>query len=81
MIADLFFKTIHHFFPKLSKWLNQVVDPRQVKKIKYKPGHLLWLVVFLFLTRLGSKRQIKFRQAFFQVKYKILSCKENHFQL
>jgi len=61
MILDVFFKTINHFFPKLSKWLNAINDPRQVKKIKYRPSHLLWLGVFLFLTRLGSKRQIKFR--------------------
>ena len=60
MIADVFFKTTNHFFPKLSKWLNQVVDPRQVKKIKYSSSHLLWLGVFLFLMRLGSKRQIKY---------------------
>ena len=60
MIADVFFKTTHHFFPKLSKWLNQVVDPRQVKKTKYSSSHLLWLGVFLFLMRLGSKRQIKY---------------------
>ena len=60
MILDVFFKTTNHFFPKLSKLLNQVADPRQIKKIKYRPSHLLWLGVFLFLTRLGSKRQIKY---------------------
>jgi len=30
-MIDVFYKTIHHFFPKLSVWLNQVDDPR-VKK-------------------------------------------------
>ena len=60
MIADVFFKTTHHFFPKLSKWLNTVDDPRVLKKTKYSSSHLLRLGVFLFLMRLGSKRQIKY---------------------
>lgn len=60
MISSVFFKTTNHFFPKLSKWLNQVVDPRVLKKTKYNSSHLLWLGVFLFLMRLGSKRQIKY---------------------
>ena len=61
MIANVFFKTIHHFFPKLSVWLNTTDDPRQINKITYKLSHLLWLGIFLFLVRLGSKRQIKYR--------------------
>ncbi len=60
MSGDVFFKTIHHFFPKLSIWFNQADDPRQKNKITYSPSHLLWLGVFLFLMRLGSKRQIKY---------------------
>jgi len=30
-MIKVFHKTMHHFFPKLSNWLNQVDDPR-VKK-------------------------------------------------
>lgn len=30
-MIKVFYKTIHHFFPKLSVWLNSVDDPR-VKK-------------------------------------------------
>ena len=80
MIADVFFKTVSHFFPKLTKWLNQVADPRQVKKIKYRPSHLLWLGVFLFLARLGSKRQIKFRLATdeFKKNLNLLTYEDNH---
>ena len=61
MTGDVFFKTIHHFFPKLTKWLEAVDDPRNKNKITYSPSHLLWLGIFLFLLRLGSKRDIKYK--------------------
>jgi hypothetical protein len=50
-----------HFFPKLSHWLDHVEDPRNKNMITYSPGHLLWLGLFLFLLRLGSKRMISFK--------------------
>jgi len=53
----IFFQT----FPKLTKWLALVDDPRNKNKITYAPSHLLWLGIFLFLLRLGSKRKIKYR--------------------
>ena len=61
MSGDVFFKTVHHFFPKLTKWLEAVDDPRNENKIIYGPSHLLWLGIFLFLLRLGSKRKIKYK--------------------
>jgi len=61
MSGDVFFKTVCHFFPKLTKWLEAVDDPRSENKIIYRPSHLLWLGIFLFLLRLGSKRKIKYR--------------------
>ena len=61
MIADVFAKTINHFFPKLSIWLGSVDDPRNKNKIIYSPSHLLWLGIFLFLFRLGSKRKIGYK--------------------
>jgi len=61
MTGDVFFKTINHFFPKLSTWLSSVDDPRNKNKITYSPGHLLWLAIFLFLCRLGSKRKISYK--------------------
>ena len=50
-----------HFFPKLSHWLDHVEDPRNKNMITYSPGHLLWLGLFLFLLRLGSKRMISYK--------------------
>ncbi len=63
MTGDAFLKTVYHFFPKLTRWLNQVDDPRNKNMITYSPGHLLWLGIFLFLLRLGSKRRIKYKLA------------------
>lgn len=57
----MFSKTIGNFFPKLTRWLGTVDDPRNKNKIIYSPSHLLWLGIFLFLLRLGSKRKIKYR--------------------
>ena len=56
-----FYKTTHHFFPQLSRWLQFIDDPRQKNKVTYTSGHLLWLGILLFLVRLGARRQIKFR--------------------
>ncbi len=61
MIGDVFLKTVSHFFPKLGKWLSQVDDPRNKNKITYKPSHLLWLGIFLFLLRLGSRRNMGYK--------------------
>lgn len=61
MTGDIFFKTVSHFFPKLTRWLEAVEDPRDENKIIYKPSHLLWLGIFLFLLRLGSKRKISYK--------------------
>ena len=61
MSGDVFFKTINHFFPKLSSWLSSVDDPRNKNKITYSPSHLLWLGILLFLCRLGSRREISYR--------------------
>ena len=63
MSGDVFLKTVHHFFPKLTIWLASVDDPRNENKIIYGPSHLLWLGIFLFLLRLGSKRKIKYKLA------------------
>ena len=37
-MIKVFHRTIHHFFPELSKWLNSVDDPRVKKNyIQHKP--------------------------------------------
>ncbi len=61
MIGDVFYATVSHFFPKLTKWLSQVDDPREKNKIIYSPSHLQWLGILLFLLRLGSRRKIGYK--------------------
>lgn len=63
MIGEVFLKTINHFFPQLTKWLKAIDDPRNKNKISYGTDHLIWLGIFLFLLRLGSKRKISYRLA------------------
>jgi len=58
-MIEVFYRTMHHYFPKLSIWLNQIDDPR-VKKTTYTLSHLLWTGLFMFLVKLGAKRQIKY---------------------
>jgi hypothetical protein len=41
MTGDVFLKTVFHFFPRLTRWLNQIEDPGNKNKITYEPGHLL----------------------------------------
>ena len=78
MIADVFFKTINHFFPKLSIWLETVDDPRNKNKIIYRPSHLIWLAIFLFLLRLGSKREISYKLSTeYFLKNRVLSASMN----
>jgi len=60
-VIEVFYKTQHRFVPKLSKWIALIEDPRQKNKIKYNIEHLLWIGIFLFLMKLGSRRQINFQ--------------------
>lgn len=57
----VFLKTVWHFFPGLSKWLGAIPDPRNKKKITYPLRQLFMVGVFLFLFKLNSRRNIKFR--------------------
>jgi len=60
-VIGVFYKTLHRFFPKLPKWIDSIDDPRQENKTKYNTTHLFWLGTFLFLMKLGSRRQINFQ--------------------
>jgi hypothetical protein len=52
--------TLQHFFPRLRDWLCQVRDPRDPDRIEYEAPFLLATGILLFLTKLGSRRQLKF---------------------
>jgi len=57
MTGDVFFKTVRHFFPKLTKWLQSVDDSRNENKIIYEPSHLLWLGIFYFFFDWDQKEK------------------------
>lgn len=61
LTISAFYKTLHRFFPKLPKWIEEISDPRQINKIEYNTAHLFWIGIFLFLFKLGARRQINFR--------------------
>lgn len=60
-VIEVFHKTLRRFFPKLPKWIDDMDDPRQINKTEYNTAHLFWLGTFMFLMKLGSRRQINFR--------------------
>ncbi len=61
MTTEALCKTIYHFFPQFLNWLGGIKDPRVKKKITYPIQNLVYVGMLLFLTKVGAKRQIKFR--------------------
>ena len=57
---DKFFKTVRHFFPDLTRWLDGIADPRQEKKTTYSLSEILWTGLMMFICKLGARRQIDF---------------------
>jgi hypothetical protein len=53
-------KTLHHFFPDFMSWLHAMPDPRDVRFIVYPIAYELAAGLMMFLTRLGSRRQMRF---------------------
>lgn len=60
-VVKVFHKTMHHFFPSFLNWLKMINDPREEGKIEYPLPNLVWIGILLFLMKLESRRQIKFR--------------------
>ena len=42
--------------------MNNLPDPRRQEQCVYNQAHLLWLGILLFLTHLGSRRQMRFER-------------------
>src|ERR1700733_13709556 len=59
-IGPIFVRTLLHFFPLFNQWLDAVRDGRDPDRVKYHPRFLLWIGVFLFVCKLGSRRQIDY---------------------
>ncbi len=54
----IFYKTVHHFFPQFSHWLQMIKEPRNEASITYSSATMIWLGLLLFILKLGSRRQI-----------------------
>lgn len=54
-------KTLRHFFPNFRSWLASVRDPRDPRFIVYPISYVLAAGLMLFLTKLGSRRQMRFQ--------------------
>ena len=61
-IKEKFYKTVTHFFPDFNKWIKWIIkDPRHSSYTKYGIKTLFWSGLYLFLLKLGSRRQINFK--------------------
>lgn len=45
----------------MGQWLRQVVDTRDQNRIVYKSQFLTWTILLGFITKLGSRRQMRFQ--------------------
>jgi hypothetical protein len=54
-------KTLRHFFPDLNTWLKTTLDPRDPRFTTYPVEYVLSCGLLLFLTKLGSRRQLRYQ--------------------
>jgi hypothetical protein len=59
-IGPILVRTLRHFFPQFNDWLDDFPDQRDPKRLTYHRRFLLWVGLFLFLCKLGSRRQIDY---------------------
>ncbi len=52
----VFLRTVRHFFPQLSQWLDQLPDTRFQPLVDYHRRFLCWWGLMLFGLELGSRR-------------------------
>src|SRR5437879_3005407 len=60
-IGPLLVRTIGHFFPDSTDWLDDSPEHRDPDRLTYQPRFPTWIGLFLFLGKLGSRRQIDFQ--------------------
>ena len=60
-MAQAFVQTVHHFFPELNDWLEELPDTRDPDATVYETRFLAWWGLWLYLAQLGSRRQLDFQ--------------------
>ena len=53
-------KSVRHFWPSFSAWLNELPDTRKQELVVYDRRFLMWWGILLFQLRLGSRRQLDY---------------------
>jgi hypothetical protein len=61
IVAQAFVQTVHHFFPDLNDWLDELPDTRDQEACVYATRFLAWWGLWLYLGQLGSRRQLDFQ--------------------
>jgi len=59
-LGEAFVKTIHHFWPGLSRQLDALPDTRYEPFVEYDRKFLTWWGLLLFCFKLGSRRQLDY---------------------
>lgn len=59
-LGETFVRTVRHFWPDFSAWLDGVPDSRFQPFVTYDKKFLLWWGICLFVLKLGSRRQLDF---------------------
>jgi hypothetical protein len=54
----LFLKTVRHFFPEFSRWLQDLPDTRFQPLVDYDRRFLVWYGLLLFVLQLSSRRAL-----------------------
>lgn len=54
-------KTLRHFLPDFDSWMKAMPDPRDPRFIVYPIDYVLSTGLLMFLTKLGSRRQIRYQ--------------------
>jgi len=49
---------VEHFFPEFNQWLGKIKDRRNPLMVTYWQETLIWTGLMMYLTALGSRRQI-----------------------
>jgi len=61
ILGQAFVRTVRHFFPELSDWLQALPDTRDSDACTYETRFLAWWGLALYLFQLGSRRQLDFK--------------------
>ena len=60
-VGPILVQTLHHYFPELNAWIDQIPDPRFPPLVIDQKRFLIWWGLSLFLCKLTSRRQLDYQ--------------------